>query len=112
MTLLYAEEPEFSAWMHPSEFDTFFTSKPNNEYPPIIEAKLLLGDGVAYRAVFIKKPSNDFKYKSVHGRSSSFFKEINIKYTNKGFVLIHHQKVMLMGGLSHQATWVRNENGL
>ena len=66
----------------------------------------------AYRALFIKKPSNNFEYKSEHGISSGFFKKINIKHKNKGFVLINHQQVMLMGGLSHQATWVKNENGL
>ena len=112
MPLLYAEESTFSVWMQPTEFDSFYTSKPYNEYPIIIEAKLLLGDGVVFRALFIQKPSNDFEFQSEYGISDNSFKKIDTKIKSKGFVLIHHQQVVLMGGLSHQATWVKNENGL
>ena len=112
MPLLYAEESTFSVWMQPTEFDSFYASKPYNEYPIIIEAKLLLGDGVVFRALFIQKPSNDFEFQSEYGISDNSFKKIDTKIKSKGFVLIHHQQVVLMGGLSHQATWVKNENGL
>lgn len=110
--LLLADESTFSDWMEPTEFEAFYTTKTSNEYPPIIEAKPLLGDGVAYRALFIQKPSNDFEYQSEYGISDKLFKEINTKLKEKEFVLIHHQEVMLMGGTSNQATWVKNETGL
>ena len=112
MPLLYAEESTFSVWMQPTEFDSFYASKLYNEYPIIIEAKLLLGDGVVFRALFIQKPSNDFEFQSAYGISDNSFKKIDTKIKSKGLVLIHHQQVVLMGGLSHQATWVKNENGL
>ncbi len=104
---LFAEEPTFSAWMQPAEFDKFYSSKSNNEYPPVIQAKLLLGDGVAYRALFVPKPTKNFNYQSKYGLSESHFKTTITELKSNGFVLIYHQQVQLFGGLSHQATWVK-----
>ncbi len=101
-----ADEARFSEWMEASEFEVFYASKPDTVYPVVIEAKPLLGDGVAFRVMFIEKPSGKFRFESVYGISDRDFENMQAKLTGKRFVLIHHQKVMLIGGFSHQATWV------
>ena len=102
----FADEARFSEWMRSEAFDVFYASKAGNVYPVVVEAKPLLGDGVVFRAMFIAKPSHHFRFESVYGISDRHFENIQAKLTSKGFVLIHHQKVMLIGGWSHQATWV------
>jgi hypothetical protein len=52
-----ANEAQFSECMQADEFKVFYSSKSNGVYPVVVEAKPLLGDGVAFRSMYIDKPS-------------------------------------------------------
>jgi len=99
----------FIKWVPDENFKEIVSKMPNNSYPVIIQGKALLGDNIMYRALFNVKPSEDFEYKYTYGVTKDKFTKLHIQYTEKGFTLIHLQKVQLMAIKAHQAIWVKDD---
>ena len=104
----HTEVDEFSGWYQAESFINIINSAPTKKYPAIIQGGALLGDGVEFRVLFNRKPSNKFKYHITFGVSEKEFTKLNYQYIDAGFMLIHCQTVKLMSGLSYQAVWVKN----
>jgi hypothetical protein len=96
--------PTGSDWVH------YDGKCPKLHYPIIIQGGALKGDGTTFRAVFAKIPSPDFKHVAVHGLRNDQYKKMLKDYSKQGYVLIYHQDFMAMGGLTHQAVWVKRSS--
>lgn len=104
----YTEHQKFSGWLQTAEFETLLKKTKSTQYPIVIQAGALLGDGVVYRVLFVDKPSKAFQHEMVYGVSEKECKQRNRQLADKGYTLIHHQAVQLMAGKAHQAVWVKN----
>ena len=104
----YTSTLEFSAWLQAQEFKSIINSIPSKQYPIIIEAGALLGDGVVFRVLFNNKPTDFLKYEYAYGIDKEEYVRKNKKFKKLGYTLIHHQVVQLMHDKSHQVVWVLN----
>jgi len=107
----YSEHQKFSAWLQTGEFETLLKQTKSTQYPIVIQAGALIGDGVVYRVLLIGKPSKAFQHEMVFGASEKECKQRNKQLVDKGYTLVHHQTVQLMAGKAHQAVWVKNPSG-
>ena len=100
------EFQQFSEWLTHDKFTEQLKNIPKDKYPILIQAGPLLGDGVVYRFILTKKPSDKFKYEVAYGIEDIEFKNKNINLVKKGYTLIQHQTAVVMVGTIHQAVWV------
>lgn len=105
----YTENEGFSKWHHIETFKELINTIPDDKYPAIIQGGALLGDDVAYRVLFGKKPGKNFKYKFTYGVTEDRYEDLHHTYTQNGFILVHMQTVQLMAIKSYQAVWVKND---
>lgn len=97
---------ELSKWYSEAEFTKFLSQIPNNKYASMVEAGLLPGDGVLFRAFINEKPNKSFQYKTLFNSKKAKFEAMNNELVKQGYVLISHQSIQLFSQISHQAVWV------
>jgi hypothetical protein len=106
------EEPlgewaSFGVWMEMSDMDEALKKMKTNQYPIVIQAGYVLGDGILFRVLCVPKPNKDFEYEIAYGKDEEEFRQLHDAYTKRGFRLISHQTTPWLAGISHQAVWVK-----
>jgi hypothetical protein len=105
--LPYSEFIKFSEWSNKEKFSKYIEQIASNQYPVVIEAGALVGDGVVYRVLVNNKPENKLKYEYVYGVNENKYLEQTNLFNKDGYVLIHHQILQGMAHELHQAIWVK-----
>lgn len=108
-TTPFFKPSEFSQWHNPNKFTQILKDIPKDKYPVIIESANLVGDGVVFRVLVRPKPNKNFESRYIYYVNTNEFIRANDKFSQLGFILIHHQVIQLMLDKSHQATWVKND---
>ena len=101
-----SEAPTFSQWQSAQAFEHLLNSLAKTHYPAAIQAKALLGDGVAFRAELKAMPAEGVRYHVIYGASAEDFAALNQRYTAMGFVLADKHSIQVQGGVIYQGVWI------